>query len=212
GAGSPTGVVIFSDGAASIGQGTLTTSGGTTTAAFSSSSLAIGSHAITASYAGDVTFAASTGILTQTVGKASSNTLVVSSTNPAAAGQSVTFTATVSGPVSPTGVVTFSDGATSIGQGTLITTGGTTTATFSTASYAGDGSFLASSGTLTQTVGKASSTASVVSSANPSAFSQSVTFTATISGSVGNPTGAVIFSDGATSVGQGTLSTSGGTT
>src|SRR5439155_17358396 len=112
-------------------------------------------------------FVASSGTLTQTVGKGNSTTLVASSVNPSVFGQSVTFTATVtgSGAGNPSGVVTFSDGATSIGQGTLSTTGTTTTASFTTstlgvgshsitATYAGDSNFTTSSGSMTQTVGK----------------------------------------------------------
>src|SRR5439155_25328835 len=134
--------------------------------------------------------------------KASTTTAVVSSANPSSASQNVTFTATVSvsGTSGPTGVVTFSDGATSLGQGTLSTSGGATIASFSTSSltvgnhtitaaYGGDGNFLASSGSVTQTVSNASTSTLVVSSLNPSALGQSITFTATIS-SPGTPTGA----------------------
>src|SRR5207247_448687 len=134
-------------------------------------SLTVGSHTITAAYGGDSNFSASTASLTQTVSKANSTTVVVSSVNPSASGQNVTFTATVTGtgPGNPTGLVIFSDGGTSIGQGNLTTSGGTTTASFSTssltvashpitASYGGDANFTTSSGTLTQTVNKASTT------------------------------------------------------
>src|SRR5439155_454519 len=158
---------------------------------FSTSSLAIGSHTITASYSGDGNFAASTGALTQTVGKGNSSTVVTASVNPTVWGQSVTFTATVSGSSAgnPTGAVVFSDGGTSIGQRNLSTTGTTTTASFSTsslavgshpitASYGGDGNFLSSTGAVTQTVGKGNSSTVVVSSVNPSVWGQSVTFTA----------------------------------
>src|SRR5207302_1210403 len=130
-------------------------------------------------------------------------TVVVSSVNPTVWGQNVTFTATVTGSSAgnPTGGVTFSDNGTSVGQGTLTTTAGTTTASFSTssltagshtitASYGGDTTFTASSGTLTQTVSKASSTTTVVSSVNPSSSGQGVTFTATVTGNgPGNPSG-----------------------
>jgi hypothetical protein len=54
--GTPTGVVNFLDGGMVLGSGTLNTSG---VASFSTSSLAPGSHRITASYAGDGTSAAS---------------------------------------------------------------------------------------------------------------------------------------------------------
>src|SRR5205823_1926439 len=111
--------------------------------------------------------------------KATTSTLQVSSANPSVAGQALTFTATgaVSGVGTPTGVVTFSDGATSLGQGTVSTSGGASTASFSTsslavgghtltASYAGDGNFLSSSAALTQTVGDASTRTALVASVN----------------------------------------------
>jgi hypothetical protein len=53
----PTGTVTFSDGTTSLGTGTLNSSGQAT---YSTSSLAVGSHAITAAYAGSSPFAAST--------------------------------------------------------------------------------------------------------------------------------------------------------
>jgi hypothetical protein len=107
----------------------------------------------------------------------SSTTAVVSSANPSVSGQALTFTATVtgSGTANPTGTVNFFDGGTSIGQGTLSTTGGISTASFSTAAwstathvitaaYNGDSNFNTSTSTaLTQTVNQAS-TSTVVSS------------------------------------------------
>jgi alpha-tubulin suppressor-like RCC1 family protein len=86
---------------------------------------------------------------------------VVSSTNPSAYGQSVTFTATITAtPSGATGTVTFSDGATPIcssvalsgGQATCSTstlTGGQHTIT---ATYSGDDNYNGSSGTVEQTV------------------------------------------------------------
>src|SRR5207248_4646190 len=74
---APTGVVIFSDGGTSIGQGNLSTTGSTTTASFTTSSLTVGSHTISASYGGDRNLSHRThSALTQTVSKASSNTTV----------------------------------------------------------------------------------------------------------------------------------------
>ncbi len=56
---------------------------------------------------------------------ASSTTTIQSSLNPSRVGQSVTFTATVTGPGAsdPTGTVTFKDGTTTLGSGALHTTG-----------------------------------------------------------------------------------------
>ena len=68
GAGSiavPTGVVTFLDGSTVLGTKTLVGSG---VASFSTSSLSVGSHAITASYAGDANSVASvSAVLTETV-------------------------------------------------------------------------------------------------------------------------------------------------
>ena len=55
--GTPTGTVTFKDGAVVLGTGTLSGAG---IATFTTSTLALGSHSITASYAGTSTFAAST--------------------------------------------------------------------------------------------------------------------------------------------------------
>jgi hypothetical protein len=145
-----------------------------------------------------------------------STTTVVSSTNPSTFGQSVTFTATVTGLiVPPTGTVTFKDGATTLGTGSL---NGSGQATFSTgalsagghsitAVYGGDLLYNPStSSVLTQTVNQASSTTSVSSSVNPSAVDQSVTFTTTVTAPGGTPTGTVTFRDGATTLGAATLS------
>jgi len=49
-------------------------------------------------------------------------------------------------------------------------------------------------------------TAALTSSLNPSAVGQSVTFTASVSGAGGTPTGTVTFKEGATTLGTGTLS------
>ncbi len=90
-------------------------------------------------------------------------TAVISSTNPAVAGQSISFTATVahSGGGTPTGSVNFLDGATSLGAGALnasgiatISTGALSVGSHSiTAAYGGDVNFSASSSSsLTQVV------------------------------------------------------------
>jgi hypothetical protein len=221
GSGTPTGTVTFLDGGTSIGSGTL--SGGS--ASFSTSALAVGTHSITASYAGSSSFNSSTSsAVNQTVNKDGSSTTVSSSLNPSTSGQSVTFTATVSasapGSGTPTGTVTFLDGGVSIGNGTLsggqatFSTSGLATGTHTiTASYGGDGNFNSStSAAITQTVmaSRAASTTTVVSSVNPSVFGQAVTFTATVTGTGGTPTGTVTFLDGAATLGTAALSAGSG--
>ena len=160
-AGTATGTVSFFDGAPLLGTGTLTLG----TATLSISSLAVGSNSITAVYNADTNFLTSTSsAVNQVVNQASTTTALTSSTNPSVFGQSVTFTATVAA-VSPgagtaTGTVSFFDGATLLGAGTL--TLGTATLSISslavgsnsiTAVYSGDLSFVTStSSVVTQTV------------------------------------------------------------
>ncbi len=223
GAGLPTGSVTFMDGAATLGTGTLDVSG---QASFTTTALSVTGHSITAVYGGDVDFTTSNStVLTQTVDQAGTTTTLLSSVNPSVFGQPVTFTATVAavspGAGLPTGSVTFMDGATTLGTGTLDASGQAnfTTAALSvaghsiTAIYGGDVDFVAStSPALTQTVDQASTTTTLLSSVNPSVFGQSVTFTATVaavSPGVGLPTGSVTFMDGATTLGTGTLDAGG---
>ena len=133
----PSGTVTFLDGSTSLGTALLNSN---EVATFATSSLAMGSHTITASYSGDTNFSPSSGTLSggQTVTKAGTTTTVVSSANPSVFGQRVTFTAVVSCQLSvvsgPSGIVTFEDGGSPIGTATLI--GGSATITDCTPSVA----------------------------------------------------------------------------
>ena len=158
---------------------------------------------------------------TLTVTPATTTTAVISSLNPSIFGQAVTFTATVTDtsagstaqptgsvqflvdgapfgvPVALTGASSTSSTATSQATATLSVTGSphTVVAVYTNA----DGNFTSGSGSLSpgQTVTPAITNTAVISSANPSAFGQSVTFTATVTdispGSVAQPTGTVQF-------------------
>lgn len=66
---TPTGSVTFADGGTTLGTGALAPGGGSgcSQATFTTSSLAVGSHSITATYSGDSKNAASSAALTQTV-------------------------------------------------------------------------------------------------------------------------------------------------
>jgi hypothetical protein len=109
-----TGTVTFKDGTTVLGTGTI--SGGMAT--LNTSTLAIGSHSITASYAGDINENGSTSsVLSQTVKQASS-VILKSSANPSAYSVAVTFTATVT-PSAASGTLTFKDGVTTLGTGTI---------------------------------------------------------------------------------------------
>jgi hypothetical protein len=134
-------------------------------AGVSLTTLAVGTHAISARYSGDANYAANTSAaVTVTVTQAASATAAISSANPGFAGQSVTLTAKVTsdGPT-PTGNVTFTTGSTALGtaplsggSATITTTSLTTVGTQTiTASYTGDINTQASSATITQVVNAA---------------------------------------------------------
>ncbi|HET7488314.1 MAG TPA: Ig-like domain-containing protein [Acidimicrobiales bacterium] len=195
-----TGTVTFYDNGVPLGAAQPLARG---QAAVTTSSLAAGTHPITASYSGDATYFPSTSsTLAQVVNaKAATATTLSATPNPSVFGQPVSFTATVtSGSGTPTGSVTFSAGATTLGSATVNGKGvatltssalpaGTSTVT---AAYSGDATFAASSATVGQTVNKATPVVTLTSSNNPSRTGQSVTFTITVTGTGPQaPTGSV---------------------
>ena len=95
---APTGTVTFLDGTTSLGTGTLNGSG---VATYSTSTLSVGTHSITARYPGDTSFAASvSSAITETINAAPSFTLAAATgTLSVMPGQSGTDTLTVT-PVS----------------------------------------------------------------------------------------------------------------
>jgi hypothetical protein len=132
-------------------------------AAIAVSTLTGGTHSITAVYSGDAANGGSTSAaLAQVVDKAAATATVSSSADPAAVGQAVTFTATVT-PAGATGPVQFLDGGTVIA--TVQLGGGTAAFTTSglaagahkiSAQYLGDGNFNPDvSPAFTQNVNKA---------------------------------------------------------
>src|SRR5439155_1089863 len=149
-------------------------------ATFSTSTLAAGTHAITAVYAGDATFSGSTsGTLSQVVNKVDTTTALSSSANPSVGAQAVTFTASLTW--TPPGAGTPSGTVSSLALHdalAICTLNGAGQATFSTSTlaagthaitavYAGDATFNGStSGTLSQVVNKADTTTALSSSAN----------------------------------------------
>jgi hypothetical protein len=161
GAGTPTGSVTFYDGTVILGSQTLTN--GKATLAITS--LGVGSHSITVAYGGSAGFVSSASPeLIQVVDQASTTITLVAKPNPANAGQTVTFTATVKavapGAGTPSGSVTFMDGTTVLGSAPLVS-GRATLATTTLARgshtimavYSGDASFAAStSAGLAQTI------------------------------------------------------------
>ena len=139
--------------------------------------------------------------------KTPTTTTLVSSLNPSVFSDLVTFTATVTG-TSPTGTVTFLDGTTPLG--TVSLSGGLASFSTSTlgpgnhtitARYEGDANSAPStSPDLIQVVNKIATTTTLISSLNPSIYTETVTFTATVSPVSGTepPAGGVTFFDGTT--------------
>ena len=196
------GPVTFTDGGTVIG--TVPVVGGVAT--ITVTTLPVGSDPITASTPGDATNNPATSpSTTVTVNKGTPTVGLSSSLNPSTSDQAVTFTATVT--TGATGTVTFLDGSTPFGTGTLVNgqasftvptlTVGTHTIT---ASYAGDLSYVAAtSAPLTQTVNKGTPVLPppTVSSTTPPAGSP-VTISETVPPGV---TGPVTFTDGGTVIG-----------
>ncbi len=101
GTGTPTGTVNFLDNGTSIGTGTLSVVSGQDQATFPTTTLAAGTHPITAVYAGDTNFATSTSApFTQTVNQAPAFTSATSTTF--TTGTAGSFTVTASGFPTPT--------------------------------------------------------------------------------------------------------------
>jgi hypothetical protein len=208
---TPAGVVTFIDQKTNtvLGQGTITTSGGVSTASFTT--VLVGNHTVKAYFAGGGT-AALPSALSDLVtvieaGSVASATGVVPNLGGAAVGLPVTLTASVIGIGSaPTGAVCFYDGSVDpshlIGSAT-VGAGGTAsvTAPFATAGvhnitavYNGDNTYAASQGATTVTV-TANAFATFASSANNVPVGSTPTYTVTLTGNpaLGTPGGSVQF-------------------
>jgi hypothetical protein len=159
-------------------------------------------------------------LTTQVVLQVDATNTVTSPATPSRFGQPVQFVATLTGTQgTPTGTVQFLIDNVTFGTPVTLTAGvATSTATGAlsigahtiTARYGGSLGYKPDTGTVAHAVIPASTaTTNVASSANPSAFGQSVQFSATVAPvapGVGSPTGNVEFFSGNVSLGTGTLS------
>jgi len=200
-----TGTVSFYDGSTLLGSATLTNG----VATYSSSSLALGTHSITADYSGSSTYGASYSSTLSEVIKGSTSVTLASSLNPSTAGSAVTFTASVT-PSAATGNVQFLDGSTVLGTVTLsngaasFTTSSLAAGTHSiTAAYTGSTTYNAANSSVLSEIVKANSSVALSSSLNPATAGSAVTFTALVTPS--SATGTVQFLDGTTLLGTVTL-------
>jgi hypothetical protein len=183
------------------------------TRVFNTSSLTAGTHVIVADFEGNPDYRRSSGDVTVEINTWPTTTTVISSQNPSAYGQDVTFTVTAAGGIenAPTGKVSISDGGVVLGTAAL---NGNGAATFTvkklpagtnsiTAEYHGDGlSAQSTSAVLNQIVNPASTLIGISSQHNPASVGETITFTAgVVSPTGGIPTGTVTFSAGGTTLG-----------
>jgi sugar lactone lactonase YvrE len=216
---APTGTITFLDGSNKIGAVSL--AGNTGVATYSIATLSAGSHAITASYTGDANSGPGVSApIIQVVNLISTVTSLSVNPSPGIAGKPVVLTATVKGTTGSgavTGTVTFSDGSKAIGSGKLNAGGmASISATLApgahavVAAYGGDSNDTGStSAAMGLAVNLATTAIKVQSSASPATVLSPVTFTATVTGNGGIPTGTVTFNIDGAKVGAATLNGSG---
>ncbi|MEU4906217.1 Ig-like domain-containing protein [Streptomyces sp. NPDC022067] len=202
---APTGTVTFAIAGGPTLTGTLNASG---QACVTTSAIPVGTHAVTATYAGNTGVAGSSASGTITVGQAASTTTLTITPAAPVCGQAVTLCAQVAttspGTCAPTGTVTFAIAGGPTLTGTLnasgqacVTTSAIPVGTHAvTATYAGNTGVGGSSASGSVTVGQANTMTTLTSSPNPSTPGQTVTFTATVTAvppATGIPTGTVTF-------------------
>jgi sugar lactone lactonase YvrE len=223
----PTGTVAFSDngpsGNVSLGSATINAQGVATLNAPAHFWL-VGTHQITAVYAGDASNSGSNSTpFTETIVLANSTTSVTTSLSPAGLGATVTFTAAVnSNGGAPAGTVQFFDGSSPLGLGTLTASGSsaavatlTTTAlnvgTHNiTAVYNGDSFTSGSTSSIVpETIQQTTDAISLHASAGTVVLGAPLTFSANVTGTGSTPTGTVTLMDGSTAVASQTVPANG---
>jgi len=221
--GSPTGSVVFYDGTNAIGSGALSVTG---IASFSTSQLAIGTHNLSAQYAGDATDApAQSAVVNEVVQQGPTVTMLASNSATANVGSNVIFTASVVGTagLTPSGTVKFTDGTSGLGSVMLDNTE-TASLSISTllpgihailATYSGDtDDTTSSSSPLAQVIQQIGTTTTLSSSANPSNAGAPIQLTAIVTVTPGASTdgaitGQVTFNSGSTNLGTSSVDANG---
>jgi uncharacterized repeat protein (TIGR03803 family) len=186
---TPTGTVGFTSNGTPISGCTAVTLS-SQTAVCMTSTLAVGTDTIVATYSGDSNYVGSSGTLSQIV-KVATTTALTTAPNPSNVGQAVTMTAAVTAQNGslPTGTVVLESDGVQIGSASLNNSGiavlnysGLSAGTDAlTATYQGSATLAGStSNTVSQVVRPVGSTTSVTGSPNPSTFGEEVTITATV--------------------------------
>jgi parallel beta-helix repeat protein len=213
--GVPTGDVQFADGNTILEAETISSTG---TSTYTTSTLAVGTHPITATYQPTGIFTAATASLSQVVTGTPTSTTLTCSATPIYIDAITLLSAMVSSSGgTPTGSITFTDGTTTLGQiqltngdANLTYTGTVVGSHIITATYVPTGSFAASSATCNLTVLALPTTSILTVTPTTSIFGSPVTLTATVSPVTkpgpSVPNGTVTFYNGATSLNTATLS------
>jgi hypothetical protein len=221
----PAGSVTFFDGATTLQTvGLVPGAGSSSTASFSTTQLAPGSHNITIGYTGDSNYLAANPLASTTL-QVSATTIslsLTSSTASTTSGTVVNFQVQATGPVLPTGQTVTLTGLPSAGTVTvpLNSTGLASynyglfpPGTYSiTASFAGNASFgTAASNSVPLQVTATPVSVSLASSANPVTYPATFNLTsAATTGGLGLPTGTLSFQNNGTSFSTGTLTAANG--
>ncbi len=215
----PSGTVVFKEDGVVLGTVALETGG---VARLRTDALAVGAHAISVDYSGDSNYSAASASQSQLVRNSTTQTIVTGSADPAVYGNPFTLTATVTsnGGVG-TGQVHFSEGGGPIGDATL-NGAGLAVLTVTTlrpglhtvlASYAGDGKASASAAVPLSFLIKQRTTLLLSTAENPALTLNSIAITASLTNQHAAPaTGAIIFTEGAVTLGTIPLDASGSAT
>jgi ELWxxDGT repeat protein len=216
--GTPTGSVTFLNGNTVLGTANLDATGKAT---LSTSTLSLGAHSITAVYGGDTASAGgNSAVLHQTITGALTQTTLSGSAAAVSKGDPVTFTSWVGtklpGLGTPTGTVTFYDGATALGTVALDGSGKATLKTYTltpgshavTAVYNGAAAFQGSTALAVGVTVNIPTFTSLFVSKTTAVTGQSVKLTASVTPAHPGPfalTGTVTFFDNGKALGHGTL-------
>ena len=180
-------------------------------------------HAIVATYSGDVQSASSSASLLQTLGQLPTMTTITSFPPSTVYGQVALVTATITpaggAAVNPSGTVTFSDGSLPLGTVDVSDAGGTATATldtsglvegahFVTATYSGDPTYATSTTAtpVTVDVDEAPTAVTISDASARSVVGQTIVLTASIASPAPGVTGTVQFADNGQPIGSGAVS------
>jgi len=201
-----TGQVTFTDGATLLGTASLDSSGH---AKLAISTLAVGNHALVASYGGATNYAASSSsVLVQQIQKTATTVTATQSATTVLAGLPVSFTATVTSPTGiPTGTVTLYDGGSGIqtvplnaqGVATFLSSTLSTGSHTLTVGYGGDSSYQAGISTAwTETISLAQPAVTLSGPANAVDVGTMITLTGNLTGPGIKPAGTLTLLDGST--------------